>query len=180
MKLLILVIILVSLLIYKQEGYQNNTPPGSIPDDIQFKSCHDFSNTNNLGNNNYRIRRHGIGEPLEGVYSHFLNTYNLRNYDEYFHSPICEGNYRFSNTSELTNRLIPDGTDTPEERRELYELEQELDARGLHNPDYLYVNPEFIENKLTYTEGINQMFLKNHRSHDEDNLHHRLDPELYR
>ena len=103
----------------------------------------------------------------------------MRQYDEYFHSPICQENYQFS-TSNLNGRLIPDSLDTETERNEMYELEQQLDERGLHNPDYVYSNPEYIQNTLLYNEHINQTFLKNHRSHDEDNLHHRLDPSLYR
>ncbi len=175
----ILFLCMTTLYIYNREGYQNNQPPPDIPDDLQFRACHDYSNPNNLGNTNYLLRRHGVGEPQQGPYSKFLDTYHIRTYDDYFHSPICQENYQFTTTN-LNGRLIPDSLDTETERNELYELERQLDERGLHNPDYLYSNPEYIQNKVLYNDHINQTFLRNHRSHDEDNLHHRLDPSLYR
>ena len=91
MNILILILILLLLNIDLTEGFQINRPPQDTPDDVQFIACHDYSNNNNLGNNNYKVKSHGISVPLQGPYSHFLNRYKLRNYDEVFHSPACGG-----------------------------------------------------------------------------------------
>ena len=134
--LIILCFLLVRLSCIK-EGYFNNQPPTARPDDIQFYACHDYSNNDNLGNNNYKIKKHGIGEPLQGVYSHFLNKYELRNYDEIFHAPICETQYNFTDINELNNREILDEDDILR-KDEIKEDEAEYDKNGIKDPLYLY------------------------------------------
>ena len=158
------------------EGYMDNRPPSDRPDDIQFYACHDYSNSDNLGNTNYKLHTHDIQPPLQGTYSHFLNTYKLRNYDELFHSPICQGEYNFETVSGLGFREIVDSLD--EDREDLLTNERLLDLYNIKDPHYVYVNPEYIGNTLIYPENINELFLKNHRSHDAENLSHRLDREI--
>ena len=172
---LLLVVFLCLLKIQTTEGYMYNRPPSDKPDDVQFYACHDYSSSGNLGNTNYKIHQHGVGEPLQGTYSHFLNAYNLRNYDELFHSPICQGEYNFENIVSLGFRPIIDNQD--ENTSELLENERELDLYAIKDPYYVYLNPDYIENTLLYSEDINRLFLKNHRSHDAENLSHRIDYE---
>lgn len=161
------------------EGYIQNSPPSDRPDDIQFYACHDYSSPNNLGNNNYKINYHGIGEPLQGAYSHFLNEYKLRNYDDFFHSPICEHNYVFDTTAGVSppNEII-DHTNILNQE-ELLRIQDTYDSKSIKDPHYVYRHPNYIENKLLYSDEINELFIKNHRSHDSENLLHRMDINLY-
>ena len=173
----ILPMLLLLFLINRYEGYQNNMPPADRPDEIQFKVCHDYSSNDNLGNNNYKLHNHHIGNPLHGTYSSFLDTYGIRNYDEFFHAPLCESEYSFKDIRSLDNRLIPEFHDT--DIHDIYEDEDKLDKIHTRNPNFVYVNPEYIGNKLLYPKHINTKFLKNHKSHDTENLQHRLDTSLY-
>ena len=165
--LFIIVLVLLLLCITKEkEGYQNNDHNADKPDDKQFYACHDYSH-DIPGTTNYKVKSHGIGKPLQGVYSQFLNTYGLRNFDEIFHSPICDGNYRFDNIDDLTVRPIIDATDAKDEEK-LVDNEKKLDELGLHNPMYLHGNPQHIGNKITYSDKINELFIKTHHTHDDD------------
>jgi hypothetical protein len=179
----ILPLLLLFFLINQGEGYQNNTPPADRPDEIRFKVCHDYSSNDNLGNNNYKLHKHHIGNPLQGTYSSFLDTYDIRNYDEFFHAPLCESEYNFANIQSLDNRLIPDSIDKSVDDiydiYDIYEEEVNLDKVHTRDPNFVYVNPEYIGNKLLYPRHINKIFLKNHKSHDTENLQHRLDSSLY-
>ena len=104
-------ILLISLFIYIlcsfcKEGFINK-PLKDKPDDLQFYACHDYSSNQNLGNNNYKIKRHGVVEPQVGAYSSFLDIYKLRNYDEIFHSPICESEYNFKDIQVESFKQLP-------------------------------------------------------------------------
>mgnify|MGYP006153679683 CR=1 FL=1 len=172
------ILLLVVFLIHtpcSQEGYTNNNHPTDKPDDTQYYACHDYSVTSNLGNNNYKKIKHGIGKPLEGAYSYFLDTYGIRNYDELFHAPICDKHYNFKHISSLSPPSeIIDHTNILKQG-ELVNIENEYDTNAIKDPYYLYGNPNHIGNQLTYTDEINDLFLKNHSSHDAENLAHRLD-----
>ena len=161
-----------------KEGYISNQPPPNKPDDLQFYACHDYSSTNNLGNTNYKLKKHDIGEPLQGPYTYFLDEYGIRNYDEIFHSPICERHYNFNDVSSVN---VPSEILDHEDllrQDEILSLEEEYDKNSVKDPYYLYGNPEYIANKLIYSDEINELFLKNHTSHDEENLLHRLDQRI--
>lgn len=180
----ILLLLLLLSLIISVEGYQNNTPPPDRPDELQFISCHDFSNNENYGNNNYLLRRNRLDTPLTGNYSSFLDIYGIRNYDEFFHSPICQQQeqYNFERIGNLEFREIADtvGADELLSIDDVYNEEIELDESTIRDPNYVYVNPQYIANTLLYNKEINDTFLRNHRSHDAENLLHRLDPVIYR
>ena len=141
-------ILLLLLICNITEGYQNNMPPPDRPDEIQFMNCHDYSSNTNLGNNNFKLNNHKIGNPLSGNYSFFLDAYGIRNYDEFFHAPICEKDdrYNFEAINSLDFREIPDSTDLNKE--EIYKEEIELDKFLIKDPNYLYVNPKFISNRI--------------------------------
>jgi len=157
----------------------NNTPPSDRPDDIQFYSCNDYSNNKHLGNNNYKIKYNKLGKPLQGAYSHFLNEYKLRNYDEFFYSPICENNYLFTDISSVNPPTeIIDHTNILDQDK-LLNIEKEYDSNSIKDPHYIYRNPNYVSNKLLYSKEINDLFIKNHRSHDKENLLHRLDLDMY-
>ena len=75
------------------EGYQNNKPPPDRPDELQFLACSDNNKVNFgnreiefVGNNNYKLKQRHIGQPLVGTYTSFIDTYGIRNYDEFFTS----------------------------------------------------------------------------------------------
>lgn len=174
----ILPILLLILICNITEGYQNNMPPPNRPDEIQFMTCHDYSSSSNLGNNNFKLNSHKIGKPLTGNYSSFLDAYGLRNYDEFFHAPICVNDrYNFEAIKSLDFREIPDSTDLNKE--DIYKEEIELDKFLIKDPNYLYVNPKFIGNKILYPELVNKKFLMSHKTHETETLLHRMDKSLY-
>ena len=153
------------------EGYINNRPPADRPDSMQYYSCHDYTNTQNLGNNNYKMIDHTIEEPLEGPYTDFLNIYKIRNYDELFHAPICDRHYGFNTPADIS---IPEILNNEDSSAELLLIEEEYDRNAVKDPYYLYHNPRYIANKVTYSDETNDLFLMNHRSNDKDQLSHRL------
>tara|TARA_B100000424_G_C22731592_1_gene396650 strand:+ start:145 stop:687 length:543 start_codon:yes stop_codon:yes gene_type:complete len=173
---IILLFILHSLTPHKHEGYINNKVDPDHPDPTQFYACHDHSNKNvRFGNNNYKVKKHSIKEPQKGPYSAFLDVYDLRNYDEVFHAPICEKKYSFDDIHNLDEfRPIIDHDDALQEDKLLKE-EEELDNNAIKDPFYPYYNPNHIQNKILYSDEINKVFLRNHLSHVEelkhDNLH---------
>ena len=175
----ILPILLLFLICNITEGYQNNMPPPNRPDEIQFMTCHDYSSNTNLGNNNFKLNNHKIGNPLSGNYSFFLDAYGIRNYDEFFHAPICEKDdrYNFEAINSLDFREIPDSTDLNKE--EIYKEEIELDKFLIKDPNYLFVNPKFIGNKILYPELVNEKYLMSHKTHETETLQHRMDKSLY-
>ena len=165
--ILVVIVLLIICISYK-EGYQNNNHNKDRPDDKQFYACHDYSH-DYPGLSNYKVKSHGISEPLEGAYSQFLDSYKLRNYDELYHSPICQGFYVFDDIDNLTDRPIIDSDDLLEQEK-LLNQEKLLDEKGLYNPNYLYGNPNHIGNKITYSNKLNELFLKNHHTHDLENI----------
>jgi hypothetical protein len=164
------------------EGYNNNKRSPDNPDDVQFYACHDYTDlenrgikTSSLGTTNYKVQKHGIDEPLQGVYSDLLDIYEIRNYEELFHGPICEKRYSFKDiTSVETPTHILDHSDRLHET-ELLEVEEEYDKNAIKDPYYLYSNPSYIGSKITYSDKANELFIREHRSHDAENLTHRLD-----
>jgi len=176
---IVFLIILLILFIPVNEGYQNNKRPSDRPDDLQFYACHDFNPVEFegelielKGNNNYKVMHHGIGEPLQGVYSDFLNTYEIRNFEEIFHAPICEGKYNFDTISsvESPTQLLMIENDS-----EVLDIEEDYDEMGVKDPFYLYGNPRYISNKIMYSDEINELFLNNHRSREDGQWTSRLD-----
>ena len=168
----------------RYEGYQNNQPPPDRPDELQFMACHDnrvipFDNQDVtlLGNNNYKLHKHNIGMPASGVYSSFIDTYGIRNYDEFFHAPICEQPYDFSPIQSLQHRPIPDSTD--EDIETIYAEERAIDEYSIRDPHHVYVDPEYIGNQVLYPKHINKIFLQNHHSHNTEIMQHRMDRGLY-
>ena len=157
----ILPILMLYLILYDYEGYQNNKPPSDRPDSMQFMACHDNSTSDHLANNN----------------SKFIDEYDIRNYDEFFHSPICENDdiYNFEGVQSLDFREIYEIGDDGD----IYKEEIDLDKQSIRSPNYVYVNPEYIGNKLLYDSDTNARFLKSHKTHDTETLQHRMDGSLY-
>ena len=173
----IIIICSILLLVFicnTKEGYINNNIPSDEPDNKQYYACHDYSN-DNLGNTNYKIKEHGVREPLEGVYSSFLDIYRIRKNSELFHAPICEKKYSFKDISAVnTPTHILDHSDISYED-ELLDIENNYDKNSIKDPYYLLGNPKYIGNKLTYSDMGNKLFLREHDSHNKENLLHRLD-----
>lgn len=195
----ILLILSLLLFINNYEGYKNNSeiyqanmPPPDKPHEIQFKACRDHSEVVHRGvpvklkgTNNYKLEKHKIRSPGKGVYSSFLNTYGIRNFDEFFHAPICEDDYRFYDINSTENRMITMDTSTQQRlginttTDEILENEKRMDSIGVRNPYYYYVTPEYIGNKITYSDDLTKLLVDSHESHNEENLQHRLDDRLY-
>ena len=118
-----------------------------------------------------------LPRTMDGNLSDFIEIYGLRSYDAYHRTPICDAHYNFENISDLEFREIPDGLDV--EIDDIYELEATLDQNDTRDPNFVYINPEYIENKLIYDEDTNQLILRFHRSSESQNLNFRLDSDIY-
>ena len=183
---ILIIIIIILLCQCGREGYMNNDIPKDKPDDKQFYACHDYSELSNrgvksstMGNNNYKVKKHGVAEPLQGVYSSFLDIYRIRKHHELFHAPICEGRYNFKDISSVdVPTHVLDHSDLLVED-DLLDIEAEFDRNSIKDPYYLYGNPRHIGSQITYSDEANELFIREHKSHDSENLSHRLDHKVY-
>lgn len=183
---ILIIIIIILLCQCDKEGYMNNNIPRDKPDNKQFYACHDYSELSNrgvksstIGNNNYKVKRHGVSEPLQGVYSSFLDIYRIRKHHELFHAPICEGRYNFKDISSVhVPTHVLDHSDLLVED-DLLDIEAEFDRNSIKDPYYLYGNPRHIGSQITYSDEANELFIREHKSHDAENLTHRLDHNVY-
>ena len=109
----------------------------------------------------------------------FLDIYKLRNYDEIFHSPICESEYNFKDIQNLKTPEILEYRDALNEKSML-KLEEEYEINSIKDPYYSYVSPQYIGNKLTYSDATNKMFLETHHSQQGGNgSAHRIHTHTY-
>jgi hypothetical protein len=148
------------------QNYQNNNGSGLKPDSTQFYSC-DHSKFENdteypfekYPPNNYIVKKNQVSLPLKGAYSSFIDVNEIRTYDHFYHSPICENPYGFEENLDVQFRLIP-GAFPEEDISVIYEEELEKDKEFLKDPDYLYGNPKFIQNKILYDDELQDKFLE--------------------
>jgi len=166
--LLLLFFLLVLICMNHQiSGYQNNEIPEFEPDDTQFMVCQNSLKPNKkvAGQNYYHMNQNKISEPLDGPYSNFIDLFNIRKMDNFYYSPICEKNY----PSIKNNLTVYDRKILME--REDYDTELEMDELELNDPFYVYGNPKYIENKITFdNENLEKIFLdtRNHLIEDEE------------
>ena len=161
--------------------YESNEVLPDQPDDKQFYACRheEFIEDEDYPfekypNSNYKVKTNQVSKPLKGTYSSFLDTNKIRTYDHFYHSPICENNYSFNTDINSQFRLIP-GAFPEEDISLIYEQELKKDSHDLRNPYFNYGNPKFIQNKITYEDEINDMFLivkDGLPLHHEDNSHY--------
>ena len=161
--------------------YESNKVLSDQPDDKQFYVCRHEKFTDNKDypfeqypNSNYHIRTNQVSKPLKGTYSAFLDVNKIRTYDHFYHAPICENTFSFDTDINSQFRSIP-GAFPEEDKSVLYEQELQKDSHDLRNPYFFYGNPKFIQNKITYEDEINDMFLKVKRGlplHHEDDSHY--------
>tara|TARA_Y100001970_G_scaffold279452_1_gene386835 strand:- start:1211 stop:1855 length:645 start_codon:yes stop_codon:yes gene_type:complete len=175
--------------------YESNQVLPDQPDDKQFYACRQKKFTNDedypyqqYPNSNYRVIKNQVSKPLQGTYSAFLDVNQIRTYDHFYHSPICEDdiilnedgtikdNHSFIFNTDINSqfRLIP-GAFPEEDKSILYENELKKDSHDLRNPYFFYGNPKYIQNKIIYDDEINTMFLNVKQgldSHLEDSSHY--------
>ena len=170
------------------EGFINNYEPNKVlsdePDDTQYYACRQEKLNDNpefpfekYPNSNYRVKKNSVKKPQKGAFSAFLDSHKIRTYDHFYHAPICEDDnesYDFDTNIDSAFRLIP-GAFPEEDIQQIYKEETDKDSHDLRNPNYLYGNPEYIENKMLYEDEIQDMFL---RIKLEKPLHHEDDRHL--
>ena len=184
--LLFFVIFLLSFSMNKTcENYENiyesNKVLSDQPDDKQFYACRHEKFSDNKDypfeqypNSNYHIKTNQVSKPLKGTYSAFLDVNKIRTYDHFYHAPICENTFSFDTDINSQFRLIP-GAFPEENISVIYEQELQKDSHDLRNPYFFYGNPKFIQNKMTYDDQINDMFIKVKKGlplHHEDDSHY--------
>lgn len=186
-----LFLVIVLLFCNNMENYENIYQKNDIlpdePDNKQFYACGHtkFKQDENYPfekypNSNYKINPNSIKKPLKGTYSSFIDVNKIRTYDHFYHAPICEDTYPFNTdvnsqfrriarfNSQLLNEYENNISDILKE-------EKRKDAHDLRNPFYLYGSPEYIQNKITYEDDIQDIFLKIKL---EKPLHHEDDSHL--
>ena len=161
--------------------YESNKVLADQPDDKQFYACRHEKFTDDedypfeqYPNSNYHIKTNQVSKPLKGTYSAFLDINKIRTYDHFYHAPICENTYSFDTDINSQFRLIP-GAFPEENISVIYEEELQKDSHDLRNPFFIYGNPRFIQNKITYEDEINDMFQKVKQGlplHHEDDSHY--------
>ena len=176
---LLFFLFLVCFVAKGKSGYQNNSVSEFEPDDTQFMVCQNTLKEGEKvkGQNYYHMKRNKISEPLEGTYSNFIDMFNIRKMDNFYYSPICEKSYPSkTNYSSVFNRKVL--LDNNEDYRE----ESELDDLELNDPFYVYGNPKYIQNKITYNnENLENTFLntRNHLIENEEDYHTRVKYQRY-
>jgi hypothetical protein len=151
------------------DNYEANEVLSDEPDDTQYYACRQDKLNDNpelpfekYPNSNYRIKKNSVKKPQKGTFSAFLDTHKIRTYDHFYHAPICEDDnesYEFNIDVGNQFRLIP-GAFPEEDIQRIYKEEVNKDSHDLRNPNYLYGNPEFIENQMLYEDEIQDMFLR--------------------
>ena len=166
-----LLFIILSVLIFKNEGfvniYQKNLNlDDKYPDQTQFYPVHNHNifRINNeektiLGNNNYKIIQNTIKEPQHGPFSAFLDVNNFRTYNQFFHAPITDKTYGF----DVDYQIIQNEDSN---KKELLEKEIEND-NTISNPNYLHGHPE-NNSKILYSDELQEMFLKVKNKNDRN------------
>lgn len=168
-----------------KEIYENNRTNPNEPDSKQFYACRQERFKNSLNypferypNSNFRVKENEVKAPLKGTFSAFLDVHKIRNYDHFYHSPICEDDpgkesYNFKTNLDSQFRLIP-GAFPEEDINVIYQEELDKDSHDLRNPHYSYSNPEYIQNRILYDDEIQNIFLRiklEQPLHHEDNSH---------
>lgn len=164
--------------------YERNKTNPNEPDSKQFYACRQEVESypgypfKRYPNSNFRVKTNMVKAPLKGTFSAFLDVHKIRNYDHFYHAPICEDDpgkesYDFNTDINSQFRLIP-GAFPEEDINVIYEEELEKDSHDLRNPYYSYSDPEYIQNKILYDDEIQNIFLKVNLQqplHHEDNRH---------
>lgn len=163
---------------HQKSGYQNNNISAFEPDDTQFMVCMNSLKADKevKGQNYYHVKNNKISEPLEGPYSNFIDMYNIRKMDNFYYSPICEKSYpsRENYDTQFDRKVLME--------REDYKKEIELDELDLNDPFYVYGNPKYIQNKITYdNDKLEEIFLntRNHLIENEEDYNTRVQYQRY-
>lgn len=166
----------------KSQIYERNQSDPTKPDDKQFYACRQEVESTpgypfkRFPNSNYRVKRNQVSLPLKGTFSAFLDVHKIRNYDHFYHAPICEDDpgkesYDFNTDVESQFRLIP-GAFPEEDMNVLYEIEKEKDSHDLRNPYYSYSDPEYINRPILHETELQDLFLRVKRGlpkrHEDD------------
>ena len=150
--------------------YERNLANKDKPDDTQFYGCRQEVETSpnypfkRFPNSNYRVKTNQVSLPLKGAFSAFLDVLKIRNYNHFYHAPICEDDpgkesYNFNTDIDSQFRLIP-GAFPEEDINALYGIEKEKDSHDLRNPFYYYSDTENIERPILYEPELQDMFLR--------------------
>lgn len=164
--------------------YERNKTNPNEPDSKQFYACRQEVESSpgypfkRFPNSNFRVKTNEVNAPLKGTFSAFLDVHKIRNYDHFYHSPICEDDpgkesYDFNTDINSQFRLIP-GAFPEEDINSIYQEELEKDSHDLRNPHYSYSDPEYIQNKILYDDEIQDIFLRiklEQAKHHEDSRH---------
>lgn len=175
--ILFILIILYTFLLLKikiKESFTNNEVEPLKPDDTQFYACHDYS-FRGLGNTNYKLVHNQIEPPQHGPYSEFIDEFGFRNYARFFRAPICgisdendeEHKTKFKTDISGYYRPIYDESDK-KFKDEFTDLEEMYDKDGLKDPFYTFYNPKTIQNKVTFTDELNTIFLDEHNNYKKE------------
>ena len=174
--------VILLFFIFQIEGFvniynHNQNYDHRFPDNTQFFPVANHENITmkefsgkSLGNNNYQLVRNSIREPQSGVYSAFLDTKKLRNFDHFFHSPITDKEY----SSDLNFKRHYEYEIIQEEdinKTELLEKER-INDNLIHNPHFLHGHHQ-NNSPILYSKNIQDLLLKHKkRTNRYENVSH--------
>ena len=164
-------------------GYMKNMSTNEYPDDTVFYACNEkveleecdgldedncelnrncifnegICQAKRFPNTHYRVINNSIKEPLDGTFSAFLDVYGLRNYNHFYHAPICEDTYNFVSDFENQDRQIIQEQD---EITGLLEEEKLLDEKMPKDYKFNYESAEYNGNRILYTGKLQNKFLE--------------------
>ena len=164
-------------------GYMKNISTNEYPDDTVFYACNEkveleecdgldeencelnrncifnegICQGKRFPNTHYRVINNSIKEPLEGTFSAFLDVYGLRNYNHFYHAPICEDTYNFVSDFENQDRQIIQEED---EITGLLEREKLLDEKIPKDYKFNYESAEYNGNRILYSGKLQNKFLE--------------------
>ena len=169
------------IFLFKNEGfvtvYNQNLNQTNQPDSTQFYPIanhipltHKEHSRISLGNNNYKLVKNSIKEPLTGPYSAFLDTQKIRTYNHFFHAPISDDIHTSDRSYEKQyeyNIITADSLN----KSDLLRKEKENDQL-IHDPNYLYSHPHNTY-KILYNDRLQDMFLEHkNETNRYDNVTH--------
>ena len=131
--------------------------------ETQFYTCsNEINSLENINSppTNYKKIVTKINDPLNGPYTDFIDANNLRNYDKYHRTPICDSSYIFKDNYGQQFMDILDNKDKTD-KNYVNILEKEKEYYNLHIDPFIKERSlNHFEDELIYDKKIIDNFLE--------------------
>ena len=176
-------------------GYMRNKSSNNHPDNKVFHACNEIvelEECDNLPeidcelnencifdeghcqgkrfpNTHYKIKSNSFQQPHEGAFSSFLDLNNLRNYNHFYGSPICDDSYKFE--SDYTNQFR-DIIQEQDDIENLIDKENKLDEKIPKDPFFIHQTGDYNGSKILYSDKINKKMIETRNLMRSQNFDH--------